>query len=236
MNVAVIGTGAVGQAMAKKFSHLGHIVFMGTRDVEQSLNRKEQDAWGTPGIGSWIKEHPEVNLVSFREAAEKGDDLLVFGINGMAALAALESIGKELLNGKTMIDISNPLDFSKGFPPPLSICNTESLGEKIQNTYPGLRVVKALNSISHPVMGNPEIIEGDHVVFLCGNDPGAKEEVTDILKSFGWRFKNIIDLGDITNARGTEMLLPLWIRLMGKYQSPMFNINIVKAQGISAQL
>lgn len=234
MNIAVIGTGAVGQAMSKKLSELGHQVYMGTRDVDKSRNRKEKDAWGTPGTGSWIEEHPQVKLVTFKEAAKKGNDLLVFGINGLAAIDSLKSIGEELLEGKIMIDITNPLDFSQGFPPSLSICNTESLGEKIQNTFPKLKVVKALNTISNPLMGNPQLIEGDHVVFLCGNDPGAKDKVTEVLKSFGWKFENIIDLGDITNARGTEMVLPLWVRLMGKYQSPLFNINIAKAPDISA--
>lgn len=229
MNIAVIGTGAVGQAMSKKLVQLGHKVFMGTRNVEQSRNRMEQDAWGTPGIGSWIKKHPEVELTTFKQAAEKGNDLLVFAISGMAAMDTLQSIGEELLNDKVMIDISNPLDFSKGFPPTLSVCNTESLGEQIQKAFPKLKVVKALNSVSNSIMINPQLIEGDHVVFICGNDAGAKKEVSSILESFGWKPENIVDLGDITSSRGTEMTLPLWTRLMGKYQSPLFNFNIVKA-------
>lgn len=229
MNVAVIGTGAVGQAMSKKFVELGHLVFMGTRNVEQSLNRKEKDAWGTPGIGSWIKENPQVELTTFREAAEKGRDLLVFAINGMAAMDSLKSIGDELLTGRTMMDISNPLDFSKGFPPTLSICNTESLGEKIQNAYPQLKLVKTLNSVSHSIMINPQMIEGDHVVFICGNDAGAKQEISSVLEDFGWKYQNIVDLGDITSSRGTEMTLPLWTRLMGKFQTSLFNMNIVRA-------
>lgn len=235
MNIAVIGTGAVGQTMAKKFADLGHTVFMGTRNVKESLNRRDTDAWGTPGIGSWIKEHPEINLVTFKQAAEKGNDLIVFGISGMAAMDALNTIGEDLLKDRIMIDISNPLDFSNGFPPTLFICNTESLGEKIQNAFPDLKVVKTLNSISHPLMTHPQMIDGDHIVFLCGNDIGAKRKVTDILESFGWKPHNVVDLGDITNARGTEMILPLWLRLMGKYQSPLFNINLVKSSALSAQ-
>lgn len=234
MNIAVIGTGAVGQALSKKLVELGHNVFMGTRNVEESLNRTENDAWGTPGIGSWIKDHPLVNLTSFKAAAEKGGDLIIFAINGMAALDSLKIIGDDLLHGKVMMDISNPLDFSKGFPPTLSLCNTESLGEKIQDAYPQLKVVKALNSVSHSIMINPRLIEGDHVVFICGNDPGAKQQVTLLLQSFGWKLGNIIDLGDITSARGTEMTLPLWTRLMGKFQSSLFNLNIVKATTPSA--
>lgn len=234
MNIAVIGTGAVGQAMSKKLVELGHQVFMGTRDVGQSLKRKDPDSWGTPGIGTWIQENPRVELTSFKTAVEKGQDLLVFAIQGMAAMETLNSIGEELLNDRVMIDISNPLDFSKGFPPTLSVCNTESLGEQIQKTFPKLKVVKALNTVSNSVMINPRAIEGDHVVFICGNDAGAKQKVGTILESFGWKSENIIDLGDITSARGTEMTLPLWIRLMGKYQSPLFNLNIVKAAAPSA--
>ena len=234
MKVAVIGTGAVGQAVSKKFLELGHEVFMGTGNPQESLTRKDTDAWGTQRVGAWIRNFPQVSLMNFKEAVDKGSDLIVFAMNGQAALNVLEGIGSEQLSGKLMIDISNPLDFSKGFPPLLSVCNTESLGEQIQNKYPGLHVVKALNTISHPVMGNPGIIEGDHNVFICGNSTEAKERVTKILEDFGWKNRNIIDLGDITNARGTEMLLPLWTRLMGKFQSPMFNINVVKAREVSA--
>lgn len=234
MKVAVIGTGAVGQAMSKKFLDLGHRVFMGTRDPQQSLNRKETDAWGTKGIGAWIENYPQVQLMPFKEAVQKGSDLLVFAMNGQAALDVLQNIGSDLPKNVVMIDISNPLDFSQGFPPLLTVCNTESLGEQIQNAFPQLKVVKALNTISHPIMANPAIIDGDHTVFICGNDADAKEKVSGILEDFGWKKHNIIDLGDITNARGTEMLLPLWIRLMDKFQSPLFNLNLVKAQKVTS--
>lgn len=233
MNIAVIGTGAVGQAMSKKFLELGHRVFMGTRDIEKSRSRKEIDHWGTPGVGAWIENYPKVELLTFKEAAKNGKDLLVFAMNGKAAMDALEAIGKEHLDGRIMIDISNPLDFSNGFPPVLSVCNTESLGEQIQNAYPALKVVKALNSISHPVMANPEVIEGDHNTFICGNDDEAKDRVKQTLQELGWKPHNIVDLGDITNARGTEMLLPLYLRLMNKFGTPMFNINVVKAKEIT---
>lgn len=234
MKVAVIGTGAVGQAMSKKILELGHEVFLGTRDPQQSLNRKETDQWGTKGIGAWIENYPQVQLMSFKEATKKGSDLIIFAMNGMAALDVLKNIGSEILGDKLMIDISNPLDFSQGFPPSLSVCNTESLGEQIQKAFPQLKVVKALNTLSHPLMANPGAIEGDHNLFICGNDAAAKEKVTGLLGDFGWKKENIIDLGDISNARGTEMVLPLWVRLMGKFQSPMFNFHVVKAKEISA--
>ena len=148
-------------------------------------------------------------------------------ISNPASLDALKSAGESNLNGKILIDIANPLDFSKGMPPTLSVCNTDSLGEQIQNAFPKTMVVKTLNTTNCQIMVNPSIIQGDHDMFICGNENSAKETVKDILKNwFGW--KSIIDLGDITNARATEMLLPIWIRLYGLYQSPNFNFRIVK--------
>lgn len=145
----------------------------------------------------------------------------------MAALDALKLAGTGNMNGKILIDVSNPLDFSKGMPPTLSVCNSDSLGEQIQRAYPGVHVVKALNTMNCNIMVNPSLVPGSHDAFVSGNDAGAKAKVTDILKNwFGW--KTVIDLGDITTARGTEMLLPIWIRLMGKFQSPNFNFKIVR--------
>jgi 8-hydroxy-5-deazaflavin:NADPH oxidoreductase len=230
MNIAVLGTGVVGQALAARLSGLGHRVFMGTRNVADSLAKMEADRMGNPSIGTWLKEHPEVRLKAFQKAVEEGGELVVFAMNGQVALECLQAVGEQLLNGKVLIDISNPLDFSKGFPPLLSVCNTESLGEQIQNQYPSLKVVKTLNTMSNPIMVNPTLIEGDHSVFVSGNDQDAKAKVTEMLKSFGWEDSNIIDLGDITTARGTEMILPLWLRLYSKFQTPLFNFSINKAK------
>jgi predicted dinucleotide-binding enzyme len=230
MNIAVLGTGAVGKALTTRLTELGHTVYMGTRNAADSLAKTQADNWGNPAIGTWIQEHPEVQLVPFQEAVEKGSDLLVFAMNGAAAFQCLDAVGEALLNGKVMIDLSNPLDFSKGFPPSLFVCNTESLGEQIQAKYPDLKVVKTLNTMSNPVMINPKLIEGDHTVFVSGNDPEAKATATQLLKSFGWEDRNIIDLGDITTARGTEMVLPLWVRLYGKLQTPFFNFHINRAK------
>ncbi len=226
MNISVLGTGLVGKALAAKLSGLGHTVYIGTRNVDHSLSKTEADQWGNPAIGTWIKEHPQVQLATFKQAVEKGNDLIVFAMNGQAAFECLQAVDNSLLNGKVMIDISNPLDFSKGFPPSLFICNTESLAEQIQSKYPELKVIKTLNTMSNPIMVNPKLIDGDHSVFVSGNDQDAKEKVVEILKSFGWEAKNIIDLGDITTARGTEMILPLWVRLYGKLQTPLFNFNV----------
>jgi 8-hydroxy-5-deazaflavin:NADPH oxidoreductase len=226
MNISVLGTGAVGQALAARLSGLGHQVFIGTRNVAESLNKTEADSWGNAAIGTWIRQHPKVELKTYKEAVEKGNDLIIFAMNGKVTFDCLEAVGASNLSHKIMIDISNPLDFSQGFPPSLFVCNTESLGEQIQSRYPDLKVVKTLNTMSNPVMVDPKIIEGDHSVFVSGNDGEAKATVTRLLKSFGWEDKNIIDLGDITTARGTEMILPLWVRLYGKFQSPFFNFFI----------
>ena len=111
-------------------------------------------------------------------------------------------------------------------PPTLTVCNTDSLGEAIQRTFPNVKVVKALNTMRCTLMVEPSLVRGEHDAFVCGNDAQAKDKVKEILKSFGWT--SIIDLGDITAARGTEMVLPLWLRLMGLFQSPNFNFKIVR--------
>jgi predicted dinucleotide-binding enzyme len=136
----------------------------------------------------------------------------------------------ENLDGKVLIDISNPLDFSKGFPPTLTVVNTDSLAENIQREFPNLHVVKTLNTMNCNLMVNPSLIPGDHNVFISGNDAHAKDVAKGILQSFGWQDKNIIDLGDITTARGTEQILPIWVRLMKTLDTPMFNFNIVRPQ------
>ena len=136
--------------------------------------------------------------------------------------------GAANLAGKILVDIANPLDFSKGIPPTLAICNTDSLGERIQATFPAARVVKTLNTVNASVMVNPrQVADGDHHVFLSGNDADAKARVTTLLREdFGWR--HVLDLGDISTARGTEMLLPIWIRLWSALGTHLFNLKLVR--------
>ncbi len=140
---------------------------------------------------------------------------------------ALKLAGATNLNGKVLLDIANPLDFSKGMPPTLSVCNTDSLGEQIQRTFPDVKVVETLNTMNCKIMVNPSLVPGEHDAFVSGNDRAAKAKVTKILKGwFGW--KSVIDLGDITAARGTEQILALWVRLMGTLGTANFNFKIVK--------
>ena len=147
--------------------------------------------------------------------------------NGAGSLEALRAAREANLDGKVLIDIANPLDLSKGMPLSLFVSNTDSLGELIQREFPGAKVVKALNTMNAFVMADPSLVAGgEHTVFLCGNDEVAKTQVTEILRSFGWR--DVIDLGDITSARGTESYLPLWLRVWGALEIPMFNIKVMR--------
>lgn len=226
MKIGVFGTGVVGQTIAEKLESLGHEVMLGTRDVKASLERADKDSFGRPPLKDWLAQHPKVKLTTHAEAAQHGQ-LLVNATNGGGTLEVMKQAGEKNLNGKVMLDISNPLDFSKGMPPTLFVCNTDSLAEQIQRTYPQLKVVKGLNTLNAYLMVAPRMLPEAHSIFLSGNDGDAKNEVRGILRSFGWNDAEVIDLGDITTARGTEQLLPIWVRLWGALQNPMFNFKIV---------
>lgn len=161
-----------------------------------------------------------------RRIAAAAGELLFNCTSGKASLEALTAAGAENLAGKVLVDVANTLDFSKGMPPTLTVCNDDSLGEQIQAAFPEVRVVKALNTMNNQVMTEPGRLPGAHNVFVCGNDAGAKAEVSELLQSFGWETAQIIDLGEIAAARGTEMYLPLWLRLMGALDTADFNIQV----------
>ncbi len=226
MKIGILGTGPVGQTLAAALAERGHDVFIGTRDPQATLERTDNDTFGNPPFKVWKQNHPAVGLGSFTEAARHGE-LLINATNGNGALAALNAAGVEAIGEKVLIDVSNPLDFSHGMPPSLSVCNTDSLGEQIQTALPRARVVKTLNTVNAYLMVDPkQLAGGDHTMFVCGNDANAKTEAKTLLADFGWR--DIVDLGDISNARGTEMYLPLWARLWMATQSPMFSVKLVR--------
>ena len=218
MKIAVLGTGSVGQALAGRLLELGHDVVIGTRDPEATRGRGES-------FGPWLEAHPGARLATFAEAA-KASELVVNATSGFGALPALEAAGADNLAGKPVIDISNPLDFSAGFPPTLWVKDTDSLGEQIQRAFPQAYVVKTLNTLTAALMVNPQDLGAESSVFVSGNDEAAKTTVTELLQSFG--HTDVIDLGDITTARGTEMLLPVWLRLMGSLGTATFNFKIVR--------
>lgn len=226
MKFGILGTGIVGQTIGAKLIEAGHDVLFGTRDVEKTLARTELDVYGNPPFSEWKKQRPQVRLGTFQEAAAHGE-ILFNTTAGVASLAALDQAGADNLRDKILVDIANPLDASQGFPPTLAVCNTDSLAEQIQNAFPETKVVKTLNTMNCFVMVNPGMVPGDHTVFVSGNDGDAKAQVSTMLTEwFGWQPRNIIDLGDISTARGVEMLLPIWIRLYSALQNPMFNFHI----------
>lgn len=226
MNIAVFGTGTVGPAVAAALVALGHEVVIGTRDPEATLARTEAGPMGGVPFAQWHAEHPGIRLTTFADAAA-GADLIVNATNGSGSLPALTAAGEENLAGKVIMDIANPLDFSQGFPPSLNPVNTDSLGEQLQRAYPEARVVKTLNTMNATVMVDPgSVAGGDHSVFVSGNDADAKARVSGLLADLGHR--DIIDLGDITTARGTEMLLPVWLRLWGALGNADFNFKIAR--------
>jgi predicted dinucleotide-binding enzyme len=227
MRIAVLGSGVVGQVFAGKLTALGHDVKMGTRDVASLMARREPAVGTKETFAEWKARNPKVALGTFAQAAAHGE-VLFNCTSGTGSLDALRAAGDANLAGKILIDLANPLDFSKGMPPTLSVVNTDSLAEQIQRAFPAVKVVKTLNTMNAHIMVDPALVAGgDHHVFVSGNDPAAKAQVTGILKDwFGW--KHIIDLGDITTARGVEMVLPLWLRVWGALGGPMFNFKIAR--------
>ncbi|MFP2930848.1 NADPH-dependent F420 reductase [Pyxidicoccus sp. 3LG] len=217
MKIAILGTGMVGETLGSKLVALGHDVRMGSR----TANNEKAAAW-TQKAGARASQG------TFADAAAFGE--LVFNCTaGTASLEAVKAAGAGGgLNGKVLVDVSNPLDFSKGFPPTLSVCNTDSLGEQLQRAFPDVKVVKALNTVTAGVMVDPAKLSAPTDLFISGNDAGAKKQVTQLLtEGFGW--KRIVDLGDITGARAMEMYLPLWVRLYQALGTPDFNFQLTRA-------
>ena len=192
----------MGTTIAGKLRELGHDVLIGSRSAGD-------------------------DAVPFADAAAHGE--FVFNCtNGAASLDALNAAGAENLSGKVLVDVSNALDFSQGAPPIVGVSIDDSLGERIQRAFPEARVVKALNTMNTNVMVDPSVVAGEHDVFVSGNDEEAKAQVVELLESFGWPADRILDLGDITAARGQELYVAFWVRLMGPAGGPSFNIHVVR--------
>lgn len=226
MKTAVLGTGIVGRTIAGGAARLGYEVVIGTRDPQATLSRSEGDAMGNPPFSTWHTDHAEVALLSFAEAAAHGE-IVVNATSGGGSLEVLALAGAEHLAGKVLMDVANPLDFSAGFPPTLLVKDTDSLAEQIQRAFPDAKVVKTLNTVNAALMVDPgALADSDHSIFVSGNDAAAKATVTELLQSFGWQ--DVIDLGDVTTARGAEMLLPIWLRLMNVLGTAEFNFKVVR--------
>jgi predicted dinucleotide-binding enzyme len=216
MKIGILGTGVVGKTIGSKLISLGHEVKMGSRTATNEKAVEWASASGT-----------NASTGTFSEAAAFGT-IIINCTKGEITIDALKMAGAGNMNGKVLIDLSNPLDFSKGFPPSLSVCNTDSLGEKIQREFPDVKVVKSLNTMNCAIMMDPGKLKGDHIVFVSGNDAEAKSTVKHLLGGIGWKDNNIIDLGDITTARGTEQMLAVWVRLYAAFGHANFNFNLVR--------
>jgi predicted dinucleotide-binding enzyme len=213
MRIAVIGTGHAGRTLAQGFQRTGHDVIVGTRDPDATRAREE-----------WLGL--DVPLAALGMVAADAD-LVVNVTNGQASVAALGEVGSDHLAGKVILDVANPLDFSQGFPPTLSVKDTDSLAEQIQRAFPEARVVKSLNTVTAAVMVDPSTVgDGDTTVFVAGDDEEARQQVSELLRELGWL--DIVELDGLQNARGLEMWLPLWVRLMGALGTGQFNIKLVR--------
>jgi predicted dinucleotide-binding enzyme len=214
MKIGILGTGIVGRTLGDKLAELGHEVRIGARQA----GNETATAWASAAGG-------RASSGTFADAAAFGDVVLNC-TKGEVTLEALRQAGAANLAGKVLVDVANPLDFSHGYPPSLSICNSDSLGEQVQRAFPEARVVKALNTMWCGIMVDPRRLQGSHLVFLCGEDAAAKQTLASLLREMGWRDEEITDLGGIASARATEMLLPIWLQLYGKRGDGVFNFAI----------
>lgn len=212
MRIGILGSGMVAQGLSARLAELGHNVVIGTRDADK--------------LRGWQSSNQQVLIGSFADTAAHGE-MLFNATNGAGSLNALALAGEANLADKILIDVSNPLDFSNGFPPSLTVVGRDSLAEQIQRAFPDTKVVKTLNTVTARVMTHPlEVANGDHHVFISANDADAKAQVTELLRTFGWI--HIFDLGDLSTARGTEAYLLLWVRLYGALNTGMINIKVMK--------
>jgi predicted dinucleotide-binding enzyme len=215
MRIAVLGTGAVGKALAGRLAELGHDITVGTRDPAATAAKEEYAAWAAA--------HPDVGLGTFGDAAD-GASVVINATSGAVTLDVLRQAGD--LSGKVVLDVSNGLDFSGGFPPLISFPQDDSMAEQIQRAFPAALVVKSLNTMTAAVMVHPEQLPDPGTVFLSGDDSSAKDAVTGLLRELG--HTDIFDLGDVTTARGVEWLMPAWLRVVGAVGTPLFNWKVVR--------
>lgn len=215
MRIGILGTGMVGTTIGSKLVSLGHEVKLGARKA----GNEKAVAW-VANAGAGASEG------SFSDAAVHGE--IVFNCTGgHVSVAAARMAGIANLDGKLLIDVSNPLDTSRGFPPMSLFRGETSVAEQLQTALPGTKVVKTLSTVNCNIMVNPSLLSGDHDVFVSGDNPDAKARVAEILKDwFGWT--SVIDLGDIATARGVEAYVLMWVRLWGTFQSANFNIKVVR--------
>jgi 8-hydroxy-5-deazaflavin:NADPH oxidoreductase len=212
MRIAVLGTGSVGRTLSGALARLGHDVVVGTRDPESTGRRENWDV--------------DLPLHAYADVAERAD-LVVNATSGRVSLEALNAVGSDALAGTVVLDVANPLDSSAGFPPTLTVKDTDSLAEQIQRAFPDARVVKSLNTVTAAVMVDPRSVgDGDTTMFVASDHADARALVVDLLRELGWH--DVVEFDELSAARGMEMWLPLWIRLMLRLGTAEFNLRLVR--------
>ncbi|MFE7171355.1 NADPH-dependent F420 reductase [Streptomyces sp. NPDC057616] len=212
MRYAVLGTGVVGRTLGGKLVELGHEVTLGSR------------AKDNPAALEWARATGAgARAGTFEEAASPAE-VVITAVGGRVTLAALEAAGAANLDGKIVVDVSNPIAFEDG-QVQLDPVGSDSVGEQVQRAFPHARVVKTLNTVNCDVMVQPSLVPGEHQIFVCGEDADAKEQVTGMLGEFGWPAHRVLDLGGIVASRGVEMYLPVWLDLMRRFGTPHFNME-----------
>ena len=216
MRIAVLGTGVAGRTLAPALARIGHEVAVGTRNPEETRARDDWDL--------------DQELVAYGDVG--GRDLVVNATNGQASLTVLRAVGADALRGTVLLDVANPLDFSLGFPPSLAVKDTDSLAEQVQREFPDALVAKSLNTVNAMVMVDPgRVGDGDTTMFLASDHARARELVRGLLQELGWR--DVVEFEELSAARGMEMWLPLWVRLMGRLGTADFNLKLVRPPGTS---
>jgi predicted dinucleotide-binding enzyme len=204
MRIAILGTGRVAQTMAAGLRRAGHDVVFGSRDP---ANRR--------GLPAPVLASAE---------AVVGADVVLNAVQGVDTIPLLASIGTENLDGTVLWDMANAAnpDFSLAIP-------TDSLGRRIQEAFPGVKVVKAANNVAAVVVADPSTLAAPTTLFLSGDDAAAKEVVSRLLTDLGWPRENLFDLGGIANAYGQEHYLALFGAMLQSLGTPYFNIAVVNA-------
>lgn len=225
--IAVLGSKMVGQALSEKLVEVGHSVVIGTRNPEKTKASTETSQLDPVSFSEWYKNHSTIEVATFADAT-KSADIIINATGGVHTMSALGLAGAENIGDKVLINVALPLDMSQGFPPTLLMANTDSLGETIQREFPQAKVVETLNTVFKEQMVEPAIY-GETTMFISGEDEAAKNLViTEILQKFGWAESQILDLGGIVNARGTEMSMRLYFQLAAKLGTFEFSFVDVK--------
>lgn len=226
MKIAVLGTGMVGKTLAGKLGEIGHDVRLGTRDPGETLGRPVPQEPDAITYQAWLQRTDRVELLTLAEAVA-GAQLIFSSLKGSEVVSALSTL-RDAIGSTPLVDTTNPLSFPDGGAPVLTVSNTDSLGEQIQRALPAAPVVKALNTLSYELMVAPGLVgNGNHVLPICGNSAAAKTAVTQVLQQVGWPESAILDLGDISNARGMEAWMLYWFRIMAKLGTARFGMQIV---------